>query len=60
MNIEQGRSKEEGRGLSTELATKSAKNHKAARGGNQSELPLEHDWFTFRWSLNSCRSFTRL
>ena len=28
MNIEQGMSKEEGRGLSEEMATKNAKNHK--------------------------------
>ena len=27
--------------------------HEAARGRNQSELPLEHDWFASRWSLDS-------
>jgi hypothetical protein len=34
MNPEQGMSKEEGRGMSEEMATKNAKNHKAARGRN--------------------------
>ena len=28
--------------------------NRAARGRNQSELPLEHYWFASRWSLNSC------
>ncbi len=27
--------------------------HVEARGRNQSELPLEHNWFASRWSLNS-------
>jgi hypothetical protein len=27
----------------------------AARGRNQSELPLEHYWFASRWSLTSCQ-----
>ena len=35
--------------------TKGIKDTKRPRGRNQSELPLEHDWFASRWSLDSCQ-----
>jgi hypothetical protein len=30
--------------------------NQAARGRSQSELPLEHNWFASRWSLNLARN----
>jgi hypothetical protein len=53
-NIEQGMSKEEGRGLSEEIATKNAKNLRAAFGRNQT-----HSTFTVPYSQSTITMLLR-